>query len=142
MTTVPIDIKLSSEKLSIDACYDLVQDPTCGGIVLFVGAIRNHNKGKTVTHLDFESYAPMALKEMSRIAEKARSEHNLHAVSLHHRVGELAIGDIAVIIAVSSHHRKAAFNGCEQVIDELKEHVPIWKKEFLEDGSYWVNARP
>ena len=136
------DIKLSDQALSIDSAYASVQDPACGGIVLFVGTIRNHNKGKTVTHLDFESYAPMAIKEMTRIAEKARTEHGLHAVAVHHRVGSLAIGDIAVIIAVSSHHRKAAFAGCEQVIDELKEHVPIWKKEFLEDGSYWVNARP
>lgn len=136
------DIQLSDQKLSIDTAYASVQDPACGGIVLFIGTIRNHNKGKTVTHLDFESYAPMAIKEMTRIAEKAKSEHDLHAVALHHRVGTLAIGDIAVIIAVSSHHRKAAFAGCEHVIDELKEHVPIWKKEFLEDGSYWVNARP
>lgn len=133
---------LSDQPLSIDSCYAEVQDPTCGGICLFVGTIRNHNKGKTVTHLDFESYAPMALKEMQRIADEAKENHGLHAVCLHHRVGALAIGDIAVIIAVSSHHRAAAFAGCEEVIDELKKHVPIWKKEFLDDGSYWVNARP
>jgi molybdopterin synthase catalytic subunit len=84
----------------------------------------------------------MAVKEMGRIAEKAKAEHQLHAVAVHHRVGSLVIGDIAVIIAVSHHHRKAAFAGCEQVIDELKEQVPIWKKEFLADGSYWVGARP
>lgn len=136
------NIQVIDTPLSIDRAYELVQDPACGGIVLFIGTIRNHNKGKTVTHLDFESYAPMAIKEMTRIAEKAKTDHGLHAVVLHHRVGQLAIGDIAVIVAVSSHHRKAAFTGCEQVIDELKEHVPIWKKEFLEDGSYWVNARP
>lgn len=136
------DIQLSATSLSIDAAYTMVQSPECGGICLFVGTIRNHNKGKAVTNLDFESYAPMAAKEMTRIAEKAKTEHNLHTVAVHHRVGELGIGDIAVIIAVSSHHRKAAFTACEQVIDELKEHVPIWKKEYLEDGSYWVNARP
>lgn len=136
------DILLSANPLSIDTCYAAVQDPTCGGICLFVGTIRNHNKGKVVTHLNFESYAPMAEKEMRRIAEETVEQHGLHKVSLHHRTGELAIGDIAVIIAVSSHHRAAAFAGCEQVIDELKKHVPIWKKEFLEDGSYWVGARP
>ncbi len=135
-------ILLSDQPLSIDACYAAVQDPACGGICLFVGTIRNHNKGKTVTHLDFESYAPMARKEMQRIADAAQVNHGLHTVCLHHRVGQLEIGDIAVIIAVSSHHRAAAFAGCEEVIDELKQHVPIWKKEFLEDGSYWVNARP
>ena len=135
-------VEIFNAPLSIDRAFATVQDPACGGIVLFVGTIRNHNKGKVVTHLDFESYVPMALREMKRIAEKAGREHDLHTVVLHHRVGELGIGDIAVVIAVSSHHRKAAFAGCEQVINELKEHVPIWKKEFLEDGSYWVNARP
>ncbi len=135
-------ISLSDQPLSIDDCYAAVQDPACGGICLFIGTIRNHNKGNTVTHLDFESYAPMALREMQRIADETQAKHGLQTVCLHHRVGKLAIGDIAVIIAVSSHHRVAAFAGCEEVIDELKKHVPIWKKEFLEDGSYWVNARP
>ncbi|MEM9930051.1 MAG: molybdenum cofactor biosynthesis protein MoaE [Bacteroidota bacterium] len=135
-------IALSDQPLSIDVAYATVQDPACGGICLFVGTIRNHNKGQTVTHLDFESYAPMALKEMERIANEVKVNHGLHTVCVHHRTGALDIGDIAVIIAVSSHHRAAAFAGCEEVIDELKKHVPIWKKEYLEDGSYWMNARP
>lgn len=133
---------LSAEPLSIDAAYATVQDPACGGICLFVGTIRNHNKGETVTRLAFSSYDPMALKEMDGIAREARAEFDLHRVALHHRKGDLAIGDIAVIIAVSSVHRRAAFAGCEWVIDRLKERVPIWKKEFLENGSYWVGARP
>ncbi|MBC6992860.1 molybdenum cofactor biosynthesis protein MoaE [Neolewinella lacunae] len=136
------DILLSADPLSIDACYAAVQDPSCGGICLFVGTIRNQNKGAVVTHLEFSSYDAMALREMRRIAEAAREMHGLHAVSVHHRTGALAIGDVAVIIAVSSVHRAAAFAGCAWVIDELKKSVPIWKKEFLEDGSYWVGARP
>lgn len=133
---------LSATPLSIDAAYAAVQDPTCGGICLFVGTIRNHNKGKTVIRLEFSSYDPMALREMDKIVEEAKALHELQHVALHHRKGEMAIGDIAVIIAVGSHHRKAAFAGCEWIIDQLKERVPIWKKEFLEDGSYWVGARP
>lgn len=136
------DIQILPTPLSLDACYAAVQDPACGGIVLFVGTIRNHNKGKQVTHLDFESYVPMAVKELERIVAQAMTDHELVHACVHHRTGELAVGDIAVIIAVSSHHRAAAFAGCEQLIDELKKHVPIWKKEFLTDGSYWVNARP
>lgn len=137
-----IDIALLDEPLSIDHCYQFVHNPTCGGICLFVGTIRNHNKGASVTKLEFSSYDGMALKEMQKIADRAIAEHQLQSVALHHRKGALAIGDIAVIIAVSSAHRAAAFAGCEFVIDELKKTVPIWKKEFLEDGSYWVNARP
>jgi len=137
-----IDLALLDEALSIDRCYQFVQADDCGGICLFVGTIRNHNKGQTVTRLEFSSYDGMALKEMRKIAERALAEFGLQSVALHHRKGALAIGDIAVIIAVGSHHRKAAFAGCEFVIDELKKTVPIWKKEFLEDGSYWVNARP
>jgi len=133
---------LSPAPLSIDAAYAAVQDPTCGGICLFVGTIRNHNKGQTVTRLEFSSYDPMALREMEKIGAEATTLHDLRHVALHHRKGEMAIGDIAVIIAVSSAHRKAAFTGCEWIIDQLKERVPIWKKEFLEDGSYWVGARP
>ncbi|MEL7162129.1 MAG: molybdenum cofactor biosynthesis protein MoaE [Bacteroidota bacterium] len=137
-----LNVTLSDTPLSLDACYQAVQDPTCGGIALFVGTVRNHNKGETVTQLEFSSYDGMALKEMRKIAERAVAKFGLSKVAVHHRKGTLAIGDIAVIIAVSSAHRKAAFAGCEFVIDELKKTVPIWKKEFLEDGNYWVNARP
>lgn len=135
-------ILLSPTPLSLDAAYNAVQDPACGGICLFVGTIRNHNKGETVTRLEFSSYDPMAIREMTAIAEEAMPLHDLHHVALHHRKGDMEIGDVAVIIAVSSVHRKAAFAGCEWVIDQLKERVPIWKKEFWEDGSYWVGARP
>lgn len=133
---------LSSAPLSIDAAYTSVQDPSCGGICLFIGTIRNHNKGENVTRLEFSSYDPMALREMKKIGEEAKINHDLKHVAIHHRKGDMDIGDIAVIIAVSSAHRKAAFTGCEWIIDQLKERVPIWKKEFLEDGSYWVGARP
>ncbi|MGB3801489.1 MAG: molybdenum cofactor biosynthesis protein MoaE [Lewinella sp.] len=136
------DILLSDEPLSLDRCRDFVAHPSCGGLCFFVGTIRDLNLGETVTHLEFEAYAPMAVKEMRKIALDARERFGLHAVALHHRTGDLAIGDTAVIIAVSSVHRKPAFTGCEFIIDELKKHVPIWKKEFREDGSHWLNARP
>lgn len=137
-----LDIVLSDSPLRVDDCYDRVRDPACGGIALFVGTIRNHSKGEPVTRLEFDSYPPMALREMRRIAGEALTKFSLQAAAVHHRTGQLAIGDIAVVIAVSSAHRAAAFDGCEWIIDELKKHVPIWKKEFRPDGSYWVNARP
>ncbi|PPK86131.1 molybdopterin synthase subunit MoaE [Neolewinella xylanilytica] len=136
------DILLSDQPLSLDQCRDFVAHPSCGGLCFFVGTIRDLNLGETVTHLEFEAYAPMAIKEMRKIAVAAREKFGLHAVALYHRTGDLAIGDVAVIVAVSSVHRKPAFEGCEFVIDELKKHVPIWKKEFRPDGSHWLNARP
>lgn len=137
-----VDVQLLDQALSIDDCYAFVQDHSCGGITLFVGTIRNHNEGADVTKLEFTSYDPMALKEMEKIGHAALALHELKKVAIHHRKGALAIGDIAVIIAVSSVHRKAAFQGCEFVIDELKKHVPIWKKEFRGDGGFWINSRP
>ena len=137
-----IDIQISPDALSIDRCYDFVLNEKCGGIDLFVGTVRRGNKGEEVTHLFFESYVEMAKKEMAKIAKAAIEKFNLEKISIHHRVGKVELEGIAVIIAVSSKHRKAAFEACEYAIDTLKDDVPIWKKEFLKDGSYWVNSRP
>lgn len=134
-------IVISDSTLQIDACYDFVRDESCGGIALFVGTIRNQVNNKTVTHLVFDVYREMALKELERITIECRKKWPVKKIAVHHRFGELQIGDIAVVIAVSTPHRKAAFEACEFLIDELKERVPIWKKEFLEDGSYWVGAQ-
>lgn len=136
------DIAISDQKLSIDRCYDSVVHKSCGGIAIFVGTVRNQNKGKSVTHLDFETYKGMAIKELHKIALECKSKFDVTKLSIHHREGHVGIKDIAVIIAVSTIHRKNAFLACEYAIDQLKDRVPIWKKEFLEDGSYWVNARP
>lgn len=137
-----IDVALSGEPLDLDACSRFVAHPSCGGLCLFVGNIRDLNLGQTVTHLEFEAYEPMAIKEMRKIAVAARERFDLHAVALHHRTGDLAIGNTAVIVAVSSVHRAPAFRGCEYIIDELKKTVPIWKREFRDDGTHWLNAHP
>lgn len=137
-----IDIQILDTPLSIDKSYDFVVHKGCGGICLFVGTVRNHNKGETVTHLDFESYKPMAIKELSKIAKACSDYHKAERISIHHRVGHVGLKEKAVIIAVSTPHRTAAFEACQYIIDTLKETVPIWKKEHLEDGSFWVNARP
>lgn len=137
-----IDVALSDQPLSLQDCYTYVQAPSCGGLCFFVGTIRDFNLGETVTRLEFEAYDGMALREMRKICATALERFGLHAVALHHRKGQLDIGDVAVIVAVSSVHRGPAFAGCEFVIDALKKTVPIWKKEFREDGSHWLNARP
>ena len=84
----------------------------------------------------------MAISELNKIATQAFDKFGLEKISIHHRIGRVGLEEIAVIIAVSSKHRKASFEGCEYIIDELKKSVPIWKKEFLTDGSHWVNATP
>lgn len=135
-------VLITSEKLKVQDCYDFVQDAACGGIALFVGTVRNSTKNKEVSLLDFSAYEPMALKEMQKIADLALAKFQIHKIAIHHAVGALQIGDVPVIIAVSSAHRKAAFEACEFAIDTLKETVPIWKKEHFNDGEVWVNSHP
>ena len=132
-------IKITSDKLNLQECYRFVEDDSCGGISAFIGTVRNDTQGKEVTQLDFSTYKPMAIKEMQKIAELTLEKFDIYKIAVHHAEGVLKIGDIPVIIAVSSKHRKAAFAACEFAIDTLKETVPIWKKEyFSDDKSAWV----
>ncbi len=137
-----ISVKILSEKLNLQECYDFVADPSCGGIAVFVGTVRNATKNKEVTQLDFSTYKPMAIKEMKKIANIALTKFSVKKIAIHHAEGLLTIGDIPVIITVSSPHRGAAFDACQYAIDTLKETVPIWKKEYFSDGEVWVNAHP
>jgi molybdopterin synthase catalytic subunit len=137
-----IDILISDQILDESACMNAVADDAAGGTVIFIGTVRNQTKGKKVVRLEFESYIPMAEKEMRKIAETVTQKWDALHVAIHHRVGVLDIGEIPVIIAVSTPHRKAAFEACEYAIDTLKETVPIWKKEIFEDGDVWVAAHP
>lgn len=135
-------IKISSEKLDLNECYSFVANDACGGISVFVGTVRNDTQGKKVMRLDFSTYKPMAIKEMQKIADLALLKFDIKKIAIHHAEGMLQIGEIPVIITVSSKHRKAAFEACEFAIDTLKETVPIWKKEHFSDGEVWVNAHP
>jgi molybdopterin synthase catalytic subunit len=136
------NIVLTAEPLSIQACADWVMTPEAGGIDMFIGTVRNATKGKAVVRLEFEAYAPMAVNEMTKIATDMLTKWPLHKVLIHHRTGVLPIGEIPVIIAVSAAHRAAAFDACRYAIDTLKQTVPIWKKEFFEDGEQWVTPTP
>ena len=137
-----IDIQILETDLDVKWCTDYVNDPEAGGVTVFVGTVRNQTKGKAVLRLEFEAYAPMAISEMKKIAEAAKEKWSAHKFCIHHRVGNLGIGEIAVIIAVSTPHRKASFEACQYAIDTLKQTVPIWKKEIFEDGEVWVAAHP
>jgi molybdopterin synthase catalytic subunit len=137
-----IDIQLTSEPLIPQVCIDKVASDAAGAIDVFIGTVRNNTKGKAVVRLEFEAYEPMAISEMQKIAEQAQEKWPVEHIAIHHRVGLLNWGDIAVIIAVSTPHRKASFEACQYAIDTLKETVPIWKKEIFEDGEVWVAAHP
>ncbi len=137
-----IQIQLTEDPLVLSECVNFVSSDSVGGIVNFVGTVRNQTKGKTVLRLDFEAYEPMAVSEMRKIAEKALEKFDVQKIAIHHRVGVLKISEVPVIISVSSSHRNAAFEACQFAIDTLKETVPIWKKEHFEDGEIWVSANP
>lgn len=137
-----IDIKIDNQTLDTEHCREFVTDASAGGIVVFVGTVRDQTQGKAVRKLEFEAFESMAIKEMAKIAEDIIKKWDAIHVAMHHRVGSLGLTDIAVIIAVSAPHRKAAFEACQYGIDTLKETVPIWKKEFFDDGEVWVAAHP
>ena len=136
------DIQLQTTTLSEAACRQFVADNQAGAIVMFSGTVRNQTQGKLVLRLEFEAYEPMAIAEMRKIAEQAIRQFDVLKISIHHRVGVLAIGEIPVVISVSAKHRQAAFAACQFCIDTLKQTVPIWKKEVFEDGAIWVAAHP
>lgn len=130
---------LTDEPLSVDRLLAHVTRAGAGGIALFVGVVRDSADGRAVTLLEYEAYRPMAISEMERIANALTNEDVTVAVA--HRVGALRVGDIAVICAASAAHRPAAFTACRALIDEIKAHVPIWKREHGPDGAYWVGWR-
>lgn len=137
-----IDIQIKDSPLDVNECLEFVRSEEAGGIDIFVGTVRNQTEDKKVLRLEFESYAPMAIKEIAKIVEASFDKWPLLRAIVHHRIGTLQIGEEPVIIAVSSKHRAAAFEACRYIIDELKKTVPIWKKEYFEGGEVWVNAHP
>lgn len=137
-----IDIQISDKPLDQLKGQEMGLDAGSGGVVDFIGTVRNATQNKTVLHLDFEAYIPMAIKEMTKIAESIQTKWPVKSVIIHHRIGQLIVGEVAVFIRVSSAHRKEAFEACQFAIDTLKETVPIWKKEVFEDGEVWVSAHP
>jgi len=137
-----IHLKIADFPLDVADCYRLACSNDAGGQAIFIGTVRNQTQNKKVLKLIFEAYTPMAIKEMDQIAQFVERTWDASQVVIHHRTGELLVGDIAVIIAVSTPHRSAAFEACKYAIDTLKETVPIWKKEVFEDGEVWVAAHP
>jgi molybdopterin synthase catalytic subunit len=132
--------ELRSEPLSVDEIRAAAADPAAGGIVVFLGAVRDHDHGRGVTALSYSAH-PSATAELSRVAEKIAASHPIMSLAVAHRTGDLQIGDLAVVAAVGAAHRDVAFAACHALIDELKATVPIWKHQLFADGtSEWVNS--
>ncbi|MFR9799714.1 molybdenum cofactor biosynthesis protein MoaE [Streptomyces sp. MS06] len=133
-------IAVRDTALSVDEVFRAVGDGAAGGTALFVGTVRNHDGGSDVDELAYSSH-PSAEAEMRRIAEKVAAEYPVRALAAVHRVGDLGIGDLAVVVAVSCPHRGDAFEACRKLIDDLKHEVPIWKHQTFSDGNEeWVGA--
>jgi len=113
-----------------------------GAALVFEGVVRNQTRGRKTLHLDYEAYEQMALRQMESLAEQALKRFQVREVALVHRLGRLEVGDISVLIVVASAHRAAAFDACRWLIDTLKRTVPIWKKEYFEDGAVWADGEP
>jgi molybdopterin synthase catalytic subunit len=111
-----------------------------GAIVTFDGFVRNESHGRLTLYLEYHAYEPMALAKMSEIAAQAHEKYAIHRVGIAHRLGHLEIGETSVFIAVSAPHRATAFDACRYAIDTLKRTVPIWKKEYFEDGAVWADG--
>lgn len=135
-------IKLSTEEINVNEVIQLVESPEAGAIDVFIGTVRNKTKDKKVIRLEFEAYESMAIIELEKIRNRAFEKWPILQLAIVHAVGVMDIGQVPVVIAVSTPHRDAAFEACKFVIDELKKTVPIWKKEFFEDGEVWVSAHP
>ena len=126
--------------LSVDEVLSAVSDPAAGGISLFVGTVRDHDHGEDVVRLSYSAH-PLAEAELRRVAEKVAASYSVTAIAAVHRVGDLDVGDLAVVVAVSCPHRGEAFDACRALIEELKASVPIWKHQQYAGGrSDWVNS--
>ncbi|MFD5558335.1 molybdenum cofactor biosynthesis protein MoaE [Streptomyces sp. NPDC127068] len=133
-------VAIREEPLSLDEVFHAVGDPTAGGTALFVGTVRNHDAGASVEGLGYSAH-PTAQTELRRVAEKVAADFPVQGLAAVHRVGDLSVGDLAVIVAVSCPHRAEAFAACRRLIDDLKREVPVWKHQRFSDGTEeWVGA--
>ena len=134
--------RLVGEPIETAAVLAGMKQPEDGAVVVFDGIVRNNSRGRSTLYLDYTAYEAMALRQMEQLARQALADFAIRDVRLAHRLGRLQIGETSVYIAVTSAHRAAAFDACRWLIDTLKKTVPIWKKEYFEDGAVWADGEP
>src|SRR5215207_1931208 len=136
----PPRFRIQSEALDPRTTESLVAHAGAGAIATFIGTVRDHGRGRAVTHLEYEAYAPAAELTMTQIGDEIRERWGIEQVAIAHRVGSLGVGEASVVISVASAHRDAAFEACRYAIERIKEIVPIWKKEHYADGAAWLGS--
>ena len=132
------EVLLTVEPLSLDTVVRAVSHDEAGAVATFTGTARVHSRGRTVLHLDYEAYEPMAEVMLAQLAAALRDRHALTGIAIHHRVGRVGIGEPSVVIAVSAPHRAEAFAACREAIETLKTSIPLWKKEVYVGGEEWI----
>lgn len=133
-------IEITAEPIDVQKIIAAASSDDCGALNVFLGTVRNHSRGKDVNRLEYDAYPAMASKMIQRIVDEAGEKWDVRKTAISHRTGVLAIGDVAVVIAVATPHRQDSFAACQYIIDRLKEIVPIWKKEVAVDGETWIDS--
>ena len=133
--------RIQEEAIASDALYESVLRDSDGAVTTFAGVVRDHSLGRDTEYLEYDAYKSMAEKKMEEIGDEVKARWEVDRVGILHRIGRLEIGEISVLIAISSPHRKASLEACHYAIDRLKETVPIWKKEVWIDGEAWVEGK-
>ncbi len=133
-------ITITETQLDIQSFTDYVLGDENGAVNTFLGVTRNSTDGRAVVKLEYECYLPMAQKKLEEIKNEAVRKWEISSVAIGHRIGTLDIGETSLVVAVSGPHRAAVFEVCQYIVDRIKEIVPIWKKEFFEDGAIWVES--
>jgi molybdopterin converting factor subunit 1 len=135
-------IRLQRDPIDAAALVAAVKEGEAGAVVVFDGIVRNNTRGRRTLYLDYEAYEAMALLQMEGLADDAQQRFGVRRAALVHRLGRLQVGETSVLIVVASAHRAQAFDACRWIIDTLKKTVPIWKKEWFEDGAVWADGEP
>lgn len=134
-------ILTQKEEIRLSDFHEMYSSAGDGSDLIFVGKVRETSRDKKVTHIDYDIYPEMALKELHKIADEATLSNAVSSVIIIHRYGRVFCGEISILIIVSSPHREASYTASRYIIDEIKKRVPIWKKEFYDDGSAWISDR-
>ena len=135
-------VAIVRDKIDVAGLSNAIRRQEDGAVAVFEGVVRNQTRGRRTLYLDYEAYEPMAVKELQRLAAEAGERFAVRDLAIVHRLGRLELGETSVAIVVASAHRGAAFDACRWIIDTLKKTVPIWKKEYFEDGAVWADGEP
>lgn len=138
----PQRTSIVSAKIDTHKIVEAIKHPSDGAVAVFEGIVRDNSRGRRTLYLDYEAYQPMAQNQLDALVKDALAKYLIRDIRIVHRIGRMEIGETSVLIVVASAHRGAAFDACRWLIDTLKKTVPIWKKEYFEDGAVWADGEP